>query len=317
MASPKAFIVTPYFFDKSREQDYDRLLRSLRASERELDGRGQIILIANGTEEGAEDPSIVAADALPANSPIVPIRLRRNSRIVGGTNAGFKAAHALSTSSDDLICSVQSSAVLQPGWVSAVIDVAQEKEFFGVATRLIVEEQPHYVRSDGHCLVGHCTYDRSFLRKVNDPTFIEKKCKPQCEVIFPCLSACAYRAELVGAILERYGNFVSRFISRNGDCTDIAMRAFHAIEGSCFAFAADAVATKRWSKQDEVAEIACQLMLADLHFRPSQRQQARQRVAGKVGFDVLLQAEEEADRMVAIRRASEPYTSADVIQCKT
>ena len=111
----KSFIIiTPYHFGAERADEYRRLIRSLRASLRETDGRGRVILVANGTQGGAADPSKVLQDlSVSSKAQIDVIKLQDNAGSVGALNAGIEEALIRTKRGEDAwIGKVDSSAVL-------------------------------------------------------------------------------------------------------------------------------------------------------------------------------------------------------------
>ena len=114
-------IITLYHFNESSIEAYSRLLRSLRASVREVGKSGRVILVANGTEEDAADPVKVIEDlGISKSAPISVVTLQRNAENVGGLNAGIEMALEFPLGDDEWIGSVQSSVTLLPGWIDSI-----------------------------------------------------------------------------------------------------------------------------------------------------------------------------------------------------
>lgn len=235
-------LITCYHFGRANSDAYDRLLRSLQASLREVGPEGRVILVANGTEDGAESPMSVISDLLlESREGLVPVTLQFNARNVGGLNAGV--AHALTFSpdrGDEWIGQVQSSVVLQPGWRAALFSSGSTRDaLFG---RLVYEHDPSLIWADGHTLDCGLTRNVNFNKPTSSaptPTFGP----------FPCLSAAVFRKEAAEAVTKRYGNMVSERLPHYGDCTDVALRLI-GCGHSAFEFRQAATALKRQPKRD-------------------------------------------------------------------
>jgi GT2 family glycosyltransferase len=158
---PKEFtIITPYHFGPERLDDHARLLRSLRASLREVEGKGKIILVANGTEREAGDPSKVMHDlSVAQTAQIEVVTLRNNVGSVGGLNAGIERALAARNipGDDEWIGKVDSSAVLETGWLDQIGNKLETSTADAAFGRQLLEGDPNTIYSDGHRLSSGLT----------------------------------------------------------------------------------------------------------------------------------------------------------------
>lgn len=282
-------LITCYHFGRVNTDAYDRLLRSLRASVREVGSDGRVILIANGTKDGAELPLDVIRDLpLESQNRVVPVTLQFNARAVGGLNAGV--AHALKFSPDcenEWIGQVQSSVVLNPGWRSALLSGESTPDaLFG---RLVYEDDPSLIWADGHTLDRGLTMNAAFNRPIS--------CAPEATTAtFPCLSAAVFCKKAMEAVVKRYGNMVSERLPRYGDCTDVVLRLINCGYGA-FEFKQAATALKRRPKRDLTQEAVSQLVAARWYYE-SRRQDAEQRLKDKRPIE-FVDAQRQADAIVS------------------
>ncbi len=254
-------LITPYHFDSSRSLDYSRLLRSLSASVHELQSNGTLILVANGTGAGAADPAEVISDLSPPSwASICVVELRANAGNVGGLNAGIARALVDSSDSDHWIGTVQSSAVLRPGWLDAVYNEGRRQSAQAAFGRLLLEDQPDRVWADGHFIREGLTKCVHYL----EPTHVALSASDECA--FPCLSAAVFRKDLIERIVNMYGNLVCENLAHFGDCTDVAVRAKAVDDSVVFAYCAEATALKRSPAKDSVRECCSQLLAARLYY---------------------------------------------------
>lgn len=258
-------LITAYHINASDIVAYARLLHSLAASIRELNSHGALILVANGTQVGegrirAEDPAKVIADLqAPGSANICVVELRTNAGNVGGLNAGIARVLIDSNDSDHWIASVESSAVLRPGWLNAVYNEGKRRSAQVVFGRLLMEDQPDRVWADGHCLCEGLTKCVNYMKpasSVNAPD----------ERAFPCLSAAIFRKDLIRSIVKKYGNLVCENLPHFGNCTDVAVRARAVDPSAVFAYCAKATALKRLPAKDAVRECCSQLLAAKLYY---------------------------------------------------
>jgi len=268
-------LITPYHFDSSHSLEYSRLLRSLSASVGELQSNGTLILVANGTGAGAADPAEVISDLSPPSSAsICVVELRANAGNVGGLNAGIARALVDSSDSDHWIGSVQSSAVLRPGWLDAVYNEGRRQSAQAAFGRLLFEDQPDRVWADGHCIregLTKCVHYLEPTHAVGAPD----------ECAFPCLSAAIFRKDLIERIVKKYGNLVCENLAHFGDCTDVAVRARAVDDSAVFAYCAEATALKRSPAKDSVRECCSQLLAAKLYYN-NRDSEAERRVFKKL-----------------------------------
>ena len=253
-------LITPYHFDSSRSIEYSRLLRSLSASVNELQSNGILILVANGTGAGAADPAEVISDLSPPSwANICVVELRANAGNIGGLNAGIVRALVDSNDSDHWIGSVQSSAVLRPGWLDAVYNEGKRRSAQAVFGRLLMEDQPDRVWADGHHLCKgrtRCVHYMELASSVSAPD----------ECAFPCLSAAIFHEDLIRRIVKKYGNLVCENLAHFGDCTDVALRVRAVDASAVFAYCAAATALKRPPAKDSIRECCSQLLAAKLYY---------------------------------------------------
>ena len=299
-------LITCYHFSRMNTDDYDRLLRSLRASIREVGSTGRVVLVANGTKDGAESPLSVIGDLpLESQKNVFPVTLQSNARNVGGLNAGIDYALKFPPDRrDEWIGQVQSSVVLQPEWRAKLFsDTPKQDAFFG---RLVYEDDPSVIWADGHILKCVLTMNDHFGKSISSTPATTTGA-------FPCLSAAVFRKEAVEAVVKKYGNMVSEILPHYGDCTDIALRLVAGSHG-VFEFRPDAIAWKRRPKRDLTQEAIWQLVAARLYYKDRQ-QCAEQRLIKdakhRTGFvDALRQAKAIVSRLYAVTNADPPRGGA-------
>lgn len=290
-------LITCYHFRRTDTDAYDRLLRSLRASLREIGSKGRVILVANGTTDCAESPRNVIND-LPIESQeaIVPVTLETNARNVGGLNAGVaQALQFLPDRGDEWIGQVQPGVVLQPGWRQALFSgVALQDALFG---RLVYEDDASSIWADGHILKCGRTYNVNF-NKPTSGAFMPIVGK------FPCLSAAVFRRKALEVVAQRYGNIVFERLPHYGDCTDTALRLTESGHGT-FEIRQAATALKRRPKRDLAQEATSQLVAARLYYE-DRRHQAEEHLRDKYPRE-LAEAQRQLDAIV-----SAPYANTGV-----
>lgn len=252
-------IITCYHFGPSSAVDYDRLLRSLTSSLDQLGNRGRLILVANGTDDGAEKPEKVLSKIQSEHAGrVIPIALRENVRNVGGLNKGIQRALEFpACSQNEWIGSVQSSVVLNDGWFTAIENEVNQfqRTVDGAFGRLVDEKNPKRIWADGHKLSGWKTLNVSY-----------DKTPESCDKSFPCLSAAIFRRAVVEAIVEKYGSFVFPELEHYGDCTDVALRA-RSVSKGLFQFCKEAVASKRWPTTLGRKALSSQIIAAGLYWK--------------------------------------------------
>lgn len=300
-------LITAYHFNASDTVAYARLLRSLSASVRELNSRGALILIANGTQVSeagirAEDPAKVIADLkAPGSASICVVELRANAGNVGGLNAGIARALVDSNDSDHWIGSVQSSAVLRPGWLDAVYNEGKRRSAQAVFGRLLMEDQPDRVWADGH----HLCKGRTMCVHYMEPA---DSVGPPDKCAFPCLSAAIFHKDLIKCIVKKYGNLVCENLAHFGDCTDVAVRARAVDASAVFAYCAEAIALKRSPAKDSVRECCSQLLAAKLYY-DNRDSEAEDRVFKKlpqIFVDIQREAGDRSRRPYSWTKAAAP-----------
>src|SRR5690349_3379763 len=111
-------IITSYHFNSQNTEAYDRLIRGLRSTTRQLTDTDRLILEANGLDDGAEDPNRVLKDVDTSHPErIVTVNISRNVRATGGLNAGI--AEALKHPCE-WIGQIQSSVVIGARWLEII-----------------------------------------------------------------------------------------------------------------------------------------------------------------------------------------------------
>jgi hypothetical protein len=291
-------LITCYHFGRSDIDAYPRLLRSLRASVREVGKNGRVILVANGTKNDAELPLSVIRDLpLEAQKVVVPVTLQSNARNIGGLNAGV--AYALKFSpdcKDEWIGSVQSSVVLQPGWRGALFSgTSTSAAIFG---RLTYEDDPSLIWADGHELKDGKTWNVASNCSISSAP---EWCPPH---RFPCLSAAVFHRKAVESVVTRYGSMVGEKLPHYGDCTDAALRLRDCAHDK-FDFRQAAIALKRRPIRDLTQEGVVQLVTARLYYE-NRQQCAEERLKTKRPME-FVDAKRQADEIV-----SAPYAVTGV-----
>jgi len=245
-------LITVYHFNSSKADSYARLVRGLRSMARQLGPNDKLILVANGIRDGAEDPDKVLKEVDSAHPErIEPVVILNNIHASGGLNVGISAALRQRC---HWIGSVQSSVVVGAGWLETMRSKAHSSKADGFAGRLVYEEQPDTIWSEGHYLKCGLTQDIRYNRALNDPGEIGDRWA------FPCLSAALFSAKTVQSVVDNYGNFVTERLPHYGDCTDVALRCAR-LGHKAFSLVEDARGTKRRPHRER-AEIMCSQLLA-------------------------------------------------------
>lgn len=295
MNQPRSInIITAYHFPASETQAYQRLLNSVRSSIREIGDRGHLILVANGTNDGAEPLEDVIQAIGPARRElVVPVALERNVRNVGGLNAGIKMLiEHLGLTDNSLVGLVQPSMILQPGWLSKLeikLDGSENDAAFG---RIVDEWNPSRIWADGHLLKNGKTYPVDSKKSVGQP--IDPVVK------FPCLSAALFGGNLVKSIVRKYGEFVFAGLEHYGDCTDVALRA-KAAANATFQFCEDAVATKRWPITRQRVALTSQIVVAGLYYQDRQKEATERIKNSSEAAPYFVDATSVADKIMELR----------------
>lgn len=307
---PYVTLITCYHFGRTSVEEYDRLLRSLRSSIREVRSSGRMILVANGTSHGAAPPESVIGD-LPHECQkfVYPVTLQSNARNVGGLNAGIAYALKFSSGQEDAwIGQIQSSVVLQPGWLEELFPVDSASDaLFG---RLVYEDDPSVIWADGHYLKCGCTWNLSF----NESTSSRP---PECKSVYPCLSASVFREEAVESVVRKYGSFVLEALKHYGDCTDVALR-LRDCGRKIFEHRPNAIALKRRPKRDFTQEAVAQLVAARLYYK-GRLKEAETRLMEKNQYRLgFIDAQRQAEAIVSTsyRVTGGPPPSGVGIDCK-
>jgi hypothetical protein len=163
---------------------------------------------------------------------------------------------------------VQSSVILQPGWLKALESTLDNDQCDVAFGRLVDEGCPTKIWADGHSLRDGKTLNWNYEKSTGTVSQTEPSC-PR----FACLSAALFRGELVKKIVDKYGDFVFSGIDHYGDCTDVALRAKAATNGNAtFKFCKDAVATKRWPNLNQRAVLTSQIVAGALYFEGRQNE---------------------------------------------
>lgn len=301
-------IITCYHFGPGEVDAYDRLLRCLRSSLREVGEHGRIILVANGVREGAADPDRVIKDLDPSHPDrITPVVLSVNACNVGGLNAGVSMAIRFSSAENEWVGSVQSSVVLKREWLgSAFRAVADNEEINAVFGRLLIEEAEDTIWADGHRLCQARTTNINYNKSTTSSDLETPGSSG-----FPCLSAAFFHKDLVQKIVEHYGEFVCEHLPHYGDCSDVALRA-RTVAKPHFAFCVKSVATKRPPVRDRGKEVCSQLVAArryydrydDVEKRITENLNTRQYVV-----DAVRNAKELLKRQYSSLETKEPKAS--------
>lgn len=285
-------IITPYHFGKTQSEAFCRLIDSLLVSLTQICRHDHLILVANGTKEGAADPAevieVLKMNGLPGTclDQIVRLTIERNEMYVGALNRGVKKALELNT---EWIASVQSSAKLLPGWIDRSLEMGRDSSIGAIFGRILREEDREMIHNDGHILNEGRTLDVNHEKILNR----DKLCPPG---DFPCLSAGLFRRSLVNKLVSRFGDFVCENLSQYGDCTDIAIRARSVEPNLIFAYCKEAVALKRKPKQDYLKICCSQVLAAAFYYSNKQREElAEDRVIKKVQAQFFLDVKKMAE----------------------
>ena len=160
-------LITVYHFNSQNVEAYTRLVRGLRSTTRQLQSNNRLILVANGISDGAEDPNRVLRDVNPSHPErVVPVAMLKNAGIAGGINAGIEEALK---DPCDWIGQIQSSVVIGSGWLQAMISHPNLSSAHGLSGRLVYEDQPDTIWSDGHYLEKGRTLDIQHDKPQNKP----------------------------------------------------------------------------------------------------------------------------------------------------
>ena len=265
---PSIAIITVYHFSANNLDPYARLVRGLRSLTTQLQESDRLILVANGTRNGAEDPDRVLKE-LDSSHPerIIPVVMLDNNRAAGGLNVGVAAALR---SSFDWIGQVQSSVVIGSGWLESMRLQISSPNVHGVGGRLVYEEQLDTIYTDGHYLKEGRTLDQNYGCSLNKPEPIGNRW------LFPCLSAALFSSETVRLICDRYGDFVTEQLPHYGDCTDVALRCAK-LKHREFLHVPEALGTKRRPSFLR-GDIVCSQLLAARRYYSNHFEKARNRV---------------------------------------
>lgn len=279
------YVVTAYHFPKSDAVPWARLLRSVRASLAELADRGMLILVPSGPSAA---PAKEILDELGSGErkrvePTSPTSVSSN---VVSLNAGVNGALRLAGDSDSWIAAVQSSVVVKPGWLNAMLkEATQHKVADAIFGRLVSETDDRRIWADGHYLdqgrTWNVHHDGAPCRLPRHP--------------FPCLSAALFSRRLIKDVCVRYGNFVCENLMHLGDCTDVALRAVE-VGRSAFVFSEQAVATKRWPTIDPHKASVSQVLAATRYYS-NRTQDALERIRKKYDDAWTQRAFEDAERL--------------------
>lgn len=308
MPNAQCIIVTPYHFGPSDRVSFSRLVRSLQVTIEELDERGKLVLVANGTEDGAAEPYEVLRQLSAPTNVVTPVTLRKNANNTGGLNAGIAMALRLaSTSETSWIGSVQSSVTLSPGWLTSMLEVEAGSSTCGLFGTLKLEGKPETVWANGHYLCEGKTYQK----------------KPESDrakerVSFPCLSACLFRGTAVAAVVERYGNFVCENLPHYPDCTDVALRLLTVNSRATFQYESKASGLKREPTFDIERVLTSQIVAARLYYPSHCGERAVRRAHDKLKaigashrlIDVLRDADKRVAKRYSPSEPSPPSASA-------
>lgn len=246
--SPRVTLITVYH----PGADENLLIESLRATVSQLDSRGHLVLVANGSKELrpelAPDRVVRAIGGL-ARCRISPVMVPCNRGGAPGLNAGVVAA-LQEGEAPDWIGQVQSSVVLDNDWLRHLLADSSE----GADARfgpLYSQESPDATKkpwANGHLLRA--------TRTTMNPAAAQSA--------FPCLSACLVRRHSVEAVVKMYGSFVFDRVHHYGDCLDAGLR-LHSV-GATFALNHQATARKRARPWDQTGLLCARLMAARLYY---------------------------------------------------
>jgi hypothetical protein len=291
MKTTSIVLITVYHFNSRDTEAYARLIRGLRSTTRQLTDTDKLILVANGLRDGAEDPDQVLKDTDPSHPErIVPVVISENIRASGGLNAGI--AEALKYPCQ-WIGQIQSSVVIGARWLEVMRSATNLSEVDGIGGRLVYEEQPDTIWSDGHYLDSGRTLDERHDWPLNQPVGSVARW------MFPCLSAALFSAKTVRSVTEKYGNFVTECLSRYGDCTDVALRCARLGHGT-FSFVAEAQGSKRRPSLNLADILGSQLLAAQQYYHDC-FEKARKRAESSPKYAPLLES--------AIRRSIELHSA--------
>jgi hypothetical protein len=269
-----------------------------------------LVLVANGTTQGAAKPSDVLADLRrPSSTRICVVDLARNVQNTGGLNAGVN--RALMIAGVEWIISVQSSAVLFSGWLNAVTQLHGTEPNGGRFGRMLIEDQTDRIWADGHFVDCGKTKNVNYCQPlVVHPT--------QVKPAIPCLSAAAFPRSIVEQVVQVYGTLVCENLQHYGDCTDVAFRILSINPDATFHFCPDAVATKRIPERNARIECYSQMLAARLYYDSSKVAIADSRAFKRLlGEFVEVQREviERAGRWYACTQRTPPKAPKNIDQC--
>lgn len=252
------FIVT-YHFNSKDILAYDRLIRCLRSIILQIKKEDKILLIANGLEQGAEDPDNVIKSVGLGSSYFLPYKIENNKGNVGALNEGMEIAIKC-FGVFKFIANIQSSVVINSNWVKLILGNFENEKIELCSGRLVIEGNEDFIWADGHYLEGGKTKNSNFRKFISKETNTDVPIKSKC---FPCLSAVMIKRSLCEDIIKKYGNFISPTLPHYGDCTDLALRAYEIKQDvSIFLINKEAVAVKRLPILDEYKVSVSQILAA-------------------------------------------------------
>lgn len=249
-------IITSYHFGAS-DPSYDLLLESLRSSLGQLDTDDQLILVANGVRDGAEQPARLLKHLHSDREDRVRVvTLDQNQRNVGALNAGVRMIlDCLPSRAKEWIGSVQSSVVLDPKWLRCMKRAVESTTANGLFGSIFCYDKKECLWAEGHFLKEGKTYNVA----------CESHSAGDRERHFPCLSAALFAADLVRSVVNKYGDFVCERLEHYGDCTDVALRA-KSVDG-IFSHCPNAIAHKRPPSLDQRKVATSQILASALYYR--------------------------------------------------
>lgn len=251
-------IITAYHFNSDNIDAYTRLLCGLRSCLGQLSSEDRLILVANGTQNGAADPDLVLKDVNPSCPEcIVPVALSRNARNTGGLNAGITAALRQEC---EWIATVQSSVIIRGNWLEVLRPQMRECAIDGFSSRLCYEDVKDMIWNDGHYLKEGRTLDVGYKQSLDAPR------ENLGRWTFPCLSAALFSASAARLVVRTYGDFVSEALAHYGDCTDVALR-FARLQRGRFCHVPEALGVKRRPTRNPADIVCSQLLAARRYYR--------------------------------------------------
>ena len=249
-------IITSYHFGAS-DPSYDLLLESLRSSLGQLEADDRLILVANGVRDGAEQPERLLKHLhSDREDRVCVVTLDQNRRNVGALNAGVRMIlECLPSRAKEWIGSVQSSVVLDPGWLRCVKKAVDSITAHGLFRSIFHYDKKECLWAEGHFLKEGKTYNVA----------CESHSAGGRERHFPCLSAALFTADLVRSVVSKYGDFVCEHLEHYGDCTDVALRA-KSVDGT-FSHCPNAIAHKRPRPLDQRKVATSQILTSARYYR--------------------------------------------------